>query len=252
MTRNTLLLDGDLIAYRIAAALETPINWGNGLWTLHCYEDECNKAFVHKVESIKADTGLKEVVVAISSPTNYRKVINPLYKANRKATRRPMCLAPLIDFVKEEYSHVILDTIEADDVMGILATQDPDKYLIVSDDKDMLTIPDARIWKDGEVVHITEQEAYEHFITQALKGDPTDGYYGVKGVGEVTARKLIDKHRGTPWSLWEGVLKAYKGDEEEALLNARMARILTAELWDGDAPILWQPPINNEENADHV
>ena len=58
MTRNTLLLDGDLIAYRIAAALETPINWGNGLWTLHCYEDECNKAFVHKVESIKADTGL--------------------------------------------------------------------------------------------------------------------------------------------------------------------------------------------------
>ena len=83
-----------------------------------------------------------------------------------------MCLAPLIDFVKEEYNHVILDTIEADDVMGILATQDPDKYLIVSDDKDMLTIPDARIWKDGEVVHITEQEAYEHFITQALKGRP--------------------------------------------------------------------------------
>ena len=61
MTRNTLLLDGDLIAYRIAAALETPVNWGDGLWTLHCYEDECNKAFVHKVESIKAETGLTEV-----------------------------------------------------------------------------------------------------------------------------------------------------------------------------------------------
>jgi DNA polymerase-1 len=140
-----------------------------------------------------------------------------------------------------------LDNIEADDVMGILATQDPDRYLIVSDDKDMLTIRDARIWKDGQVVHITEQEAYEHFITQALKGDPTDGYYGVKGVGEVTARRLIDKHRGTPWSLWEGVLKAYKGDEEEALLNARMARILTEDLWDGDKPILWMPPINEEE-----
>jgi DNA polymerase-1 len=247
MNRNTLLLDGDLIAYRIAAALETPVNWGDGLWTLHCYEDECNKAFVHKVESIKAETGLTEVVVAISSRTNYRKDINPLYKANRKATRRPLCLAPLLDFVKEDYNHVILDNIEADDVMGILATQDPDRYLIVSDDKDMLTIPNARIWKDSEVVHITPEEAYEHFITQALKGDPTDGYYGVKGVGEVTARRLIDKHRGTPWSLWEGVLKADGGDEEEALLNARMARILTEDLWDGDKPILWLPPINEEE-----
>ena len=242
MSRTTLLLDGDLIAYRIAAALEKPTHWGDGLWTLHCHEDDVNKGFVSKVEQIKAETGLKEVVVAISSPTNYRKDINPEYKANRKTTRRPLCLYTLLDFVKEQYNHVILDNIEADDVMGILATQDPDKYLIVSDDKDMLTIPNARIWKDGEVVHISEEEAYEHFITQALKGDPTDGYYGVKGVGEVTARKLIDKHRGTPESLWEGVLKAYKGDEAEALLNARMARILTAELWDGE-PILWNPPV---------
>ena len=167
MNRNTLLLDGDLIAYRIAAALEKPTHWGDGLWTLHCHEDDVNKGFVSKVESIKAETGLKDVVVAISSPTNYRKDINPEYKANRKTTRRPLCLYTLLDFVKEEYNHVILDNIEADDVMGILATQDPDKYLIVSDDKDMLTIRDARIWKDGEVVHITEQEAYEHFITQA-------------------------------------------------------------------------------------
>jgi len=240
--RTTLLLDGDLIAYRIAAALEKPIHWGDGLWTLHCHEDDCNKAFVSQVEGIKKATGLKEVVVAISSPTNYRKDINPLYKANRKATRRPLCLAPLLDFCKEEYNHIILDNIEADDVMGILATQDPDKYLIVSDDKDMLTIPDARIWKDGEVVHITPEEAHEHFITQALKGDPTDGYYGVKGVGEVTARKIIEKHRGSPESLWEGVLKAYKGNAEEAVLNARMARILTSDLWDG-APVLWEPPI---------
>ena len=246
MDRNTLLLDGDLIAYRIAVALEKPIHWGDGLWTLHCHEDDCNQAFMSKVDSIKRDTGLKEVVVAISSPTNYRKEINPLYKANRKDTRKPLCLYPLLDYVKETYNHVILDNIEADDVMGILATQDPDKYLIVSDDKDMMTIPNARLWKNGEVVHVTKTEAYEHFITQALKGDPTDGYYGVKGVGEVSARKLIEKHRGTPESLWQGVLKAYKGDEELAILNARMARILTDDLWDGDKPILWEPPIKEE------
>ena len=249
MTRNTLLLDGDLIAYRIAAALEKPAHWGDGLWTLHCYENEVFAAFVSKVESIKKDTGLTDVVVTISSPRNFRKEINPLYKANRKSTRKPICFGPLLEFIKEEFNHVILDRLEADDTMGILATQEPDRYLIVSDDKDMLTIRDARIWIDGEVLHITEQEAYENFITQALKGDPTDGYYGCKGIGEVTARKIIDKHRGTPESLWEGVLKTYKGDAEDALLNARMARILTAELWDGEAPILWNPPITLKEVA---
>ena len=244
--RNTLLLDGDLIAYRIAAALEKPVHWGDGLWTLHCYENEVFAAFVSKVESIKKETGLSDVVVTISSPRNFRKEINPLYKANRKSTRKPLCFGPLLEFIKEEFNHVILDRLEADDTMGILATQEPDRYLIVSDDKDMVTIPDARIWKDGAILHITPEEAYENFITQALKGDPTDGYYGCKGIGEVTARKIIDKHRGTPESLWEGVLKAYKGDAEDALLNARMARILTSDLYN-DEPILWNPPIIDKE-----
>jgi len=191
--------------------------------------------------SLTERTGLKDIVVAISAPTNYRKTVNPEYKANRKNTRRPLCLKPLIEFIKEEYNHVVLDDIEADDVMGILATQDPEKYLIVSDDKDMLTIPDAHIWKDGVVTHITPEEAYENFICQALKGDATDGYYGISGVGEVKARRIIEKHRGSEASIWEGVLKAYKGDEEAALMNARMARILTHKLWD-EKPILWTPP----------
>ena len=93
--RNTLLLDGDLIAYRIAAALEKPVHWGDGLWTLHCYENEVFAAFVSKVESIKKETGLSDVVVTISIPRNFRKEINPLYKANRKSTRKPLCFGPL-------------------------------------------------------------------------------------------------------------------------------------------------------------
>lgn len=239
--QKTLLLDGDLIAYRIAAALEKPVDWGDGLWTLHCHEDECYAALERQLLNLQEDTQQSDIVIAISAPTNFRKTVNPEYKANRKKTRRPLCLGAVIEYMKEEYNHVVLPDIEADDVMGILATQDPDKYLIVSDDKDMLTIPDAQIWKDGEVMHIDPQDAYETFICQTLKGDPTDGYYGIKGVGEVKARSIIEKNRGTERTIWDGVLKAYKGDEEEALLNARMARILTAELWD-DAPILWNPP----------
>ena len=246
-TRKTLLLDGDLLAYRIAAALEKNTNWGDGLWTVHCHEEDCYAAYTRQMLALTKRTGIKDIVVAISSYTNFRKSINPEYKANRKKTRRPLCLEPLIEFIKDEYNHVVLNDVEADDVMGILATQDPDKYLIVSDDKDMLTIPNAHIWKDGDIKHVTPEEAYENFICQALKGDPTDGYYGISGVGEVKARRIIEKFKGTPESLWAGVLKSYKYNEDEAILNARMARILTDDLWDGDKPILWQPPITAKE-----
>jgi DNA polymerase-1 len=35
-----LLIDGDIVAYKATVSAETPINWGDGLWTLHCYEQD--------------------------------------------------------------------------------------------------------------------------------------------------------------------------------------------------------------------
>jgi 5'-3' exonuclease len=245
--RKTLLIDGDIFAFKAAVSREVPVNWGDGLWTLHCYEADVFESINKQIQRVMTETGITDLVVAVSDSHNFRKDINPLYKANRKDTRKPLCLPQALQYLKDAYPHVCLPSLEADDVIGILATEEPDKYLIISADKDMRTIPDAYIWEDGAVVHITPEEAYENFITQALKGDPTDGYYGVRGVGEVSARRVIDHFRGTPESLWTGVLKTYKWYEEDAILNARMARILTHDLWDGEKPILWEPPIKAAE-----
>jgi len=58
---------------------------------------------------------------------------------------------------------------------------------------------------------------------------------------------------------WETVVSCYEAaglTEEDALLNARMARILTADLWNASTqrPVLWRPDLgalnNKKRNAE--
>ena len=38
-----MLVDGDLLAYKITSALEEPIQWEDDVWTLHCDLDKCKQ-----------------------------------------------------------------------------------------------------------------------------------------------------------------------------------------------------------------
>ena len=77
---------------------------------------------------------------------------------------------------------------------------------------------------------------------QTLAGDQTDGYGGVPGIGVKRAEALF-KDKGYSWKT---VVKAFKDrdlSEEDALVNARLARILTVDDYDFEKkePILWSP-----------
>ena len=64
-----------------------------------------------------------------------------------------------------------------------------------------------------------------------LAGDQTDGYSGVPGIGVKRAVSLFEEDGYT----WDTVVKAFASkdlDEEVALTNARLARILTHENYD--------------------
>ena len=93
-------------------------------------------------------------------------------------------------------------------------------------------------------------------MMQTLTGDATDGYVGVPGCGPKTAEKILQKalDEGTPWAnpkqlreiYWKHVIAAYDKagfGEEEALVQARVARILRAEDYDDiqKKVILWTP-----------
>ena len=38
---KTMLVDGDLLAYKITSALEETIQWEDDVWTLHCDLEKC-------------------------------------------------------------------------------------------------------------------------------------------------------------------------------------------------------------------
>ena len=130
--------------------------------------------------------------------------------------------------------------LEADDAMGIYATKLTGN-IIVSPDKDMRQIP-GKLYNLEDTTTITPDEGARWHLIQTLAGDQTDGYSGVPGIGVKRAETLFNKEGYS----WATVVKAFEDKgltEEDALLNARLARILTVEDYDSKQkePKLWTP-----------
>ena len=95
-----------------------------------------------------------------------------------------------------------------------------------------------------------EAQANYHHLLQALTGDTVDGYAGCPGVGPVAAEKILKEFMAEEAfdvkAAWSAVVEAYskKGlGEEEALTQARVARICRAEDYDFKRKTvkLWTP-----------
>lgn len=220
---TTLLVDGDIIAYKAATTAERPVNWGDGLWTLHAYEQDVAASCDQQILKLLEESGCSEIITCVSGKKNYRTEVAPYYKMNRKEVRKPMLLGYARGYLMDQWEGRMTDGIEADDLLGILGSSDLDKYVIWSADKDLKTIP-ARHLMDGEIITIDEETADYWFFLQTLMGDTTDGYKGCPTVGQKKADAILQAD-----CTWEAVVAAYKKQglgEEVALENARLARIL--------------------------
>ena len=234
-----LLIDGDIIAFKACASAETPVNWGDGLWTLHCFEQDVALRLDEQIDKLVNEAPVQDCIVALSDKENYRKELAPYYKANRKTTRKPMLLQWAREYMQSKYNTIIYRRLEADDVLGILGTANTDT-IIWSEDKDLLTVP-AKHWLNGEVVEISEANADYNFYHQTLTGDSTDNYKGCPKIGGVTANKLLDVDCS-----WDTVVNTFAKQglgEAVAIEQARLARILRNGEYDTDTGEvkLWTP-----------
>ena len=243
-----LLIDADFIVYKACAAAETEIDWGDDIILVTSNFSDAYSATKRELNKLENKFGsLSTLILFFSDSVNFRKKILPEYKGHRNR-KKPCGYKRVINALRKEYKVILKPTLEADDSMGIYATKYPDN-MIVSPDKDMRQIP-GQLYNFDETFTITPEEGAKWHLIQTLAGDQTDGYGGVPGIGVKRAVSLFEDKGYS----WKTVLSAFAEKdlpETEALINARLARILTVEDYDFKKrkPKLWNPSADYEVNA---
>jgi 5'-3' exonuclease len=183
----------------------------------------------------------------------FRVAAVPTYKLHRTtgggAEAEPPELAPQVEVILEVLAALGIAVVgvegyEADDVLGTLATRETGAVDIVTGDRDLLqlvnddgpvrvlyAVEKMKPYGEAEVSakHGIPGRAYADFAV--LRGDPSDGLPGVKGIGEKTAAALVNRFGSI-----EGVLAALDGGGEDGFPSGARAKLEAARDYLAVAP----------------
>ncbi len=183
----------------------------------------------------------------------FRVAAVPSYKSHRLtengAEAEPESLAPQVAVLLEVLAALGVcvagvEGYEADDVLGTLATREPGAVDVVTGDRDLFQLVDDS--KPVRVVYTVEKmrpydeaavatrfgipgQGYAEFAV--LRGDPSDGLPGVKGVGDKTAAALVSRF-GTV----EGVVAALDSGSDDGFPAGCRAKLDAARDYLAVAP----------------
>lgn len=253
---RSVLLDADITAYWFALTGQKTYEWEPGVASV--WVDDPSSIYPHlkaKIDELQAELDADQVIVCLSAPSSegWRRDVLPSYKANRGP--KPELLGAMKDYMRKTYRTFERPRLEADDILGILATNDviiPGEKIIVSTDKDLKTIPGLLFNpnKSEKPVRISEAEADYWHLYQTLVGDSTDNYKGCPGIGPKKAEAALFAYAppwGTVREAWDIVCGLYRSKgltESDALVQARVARICRTSDYDFKRKEvkLWTPP----------
>jgi DNA polymerase-1 len=265
----TALIDADVICYKASAVAQSNVDWDDGEGPTPLVSPAIAKGVAESlVQTWAKVAGCKEILCVFSDRDQswtFRQGVYSPYKQNRIDMERPELHDMVRLHIMEKFDHFKLPGLEGDDTMGLLATgEGGGKFVIVSIDKDMATVPVKQINPDDKAPIVRKINAFEadyNWMTQALVGDSVDNYKGCPNVGPVKAKNLLAGARNlhAMYSrVEEAFIKANMSQKNDpffiigeqkispavlALMNARVARILR----DGDynrkrnEVKLWEP-----------
>ena len=157
-----------------------------------------DEQFMSIVNHLEEKYPIDKILTFSGSKGNFRKLITPKYKANRKKQELPPLLNEMHQFVKEQYDSIWGYGVETDDMVARYWKQisddiGRDEVMIVSIDKDYKQFPCLMYnyhYKHKEILDITEEEAMYNFYEQCIVGDTADNVNYFKGKG----KKFAEKH----------------------------------------------------------
>lgn len=209
------LIDADIFVYRVAFASDSePVSYAI-------------QTMAESLEDlIMFDLDVNEWDLYLTGKNNFRYDVAKTapYKGNRKDKEKPKHYQALRDYLVSAWDAKVIDGMEADDAISIRATELGDDSVIVTIDKDLMMVPGWHYnFVKKELSHVTEEEGMLWFYKQMLMGDSADNIKGVRGIGPVTAEKLLDGlSQKEMWDLCVDKL----GSEERALENAHLLWML--------------------------
>ena len=204
-----LVLDGNSILNRAFYGIQMLSN-KQGQMTNGIY------GFLSTFFKLKKELEPDYIIIAFDLPKKtFRHELYNNYKATRK--KMPDELASQLSILKEllvamGYKIVTCEGYEADDILGtfanfcqqnnhecVLATGDRDSLQLVSE-RVQVRIATTKSGKSESILYNIDKIREEYGVNpenlidiKALQGDTSDNIPGVKGIGEKTARELVQK-----------------------------------------------------------
>ena len=137
-----------------------------------------DEQFMKIVNDLEEQYEIDKVITFNGSKGNFRKLITPKYKANRKKQELPPLLHDMHQYVKETYNSIFGFGIETDDLVArywynISNDIGRNEVMIVSIDKDYKQFPCLMYnyhYKHRVVLDISEDEALYNFYEQCIVG----------------------------------------------------------------------------------
>jgi len=229
---TNVLVDADIIAYRAAFSAKDK----REKEARQTVDDICGgimyDCFYPESYALGFDTWFY-----LTGTGNFRNDLATIkvYKGQRPP--KPEHLPATRDQLIKHWGAEVVDGQEADDAIGIKATELNGDCTIVSIDKDLLMIPATHFnFVKKEWTEVSPEQGTYAFYKQLLTGDQVDNIQGVPGIGPKKAEKAYEgltKER----EMYQKALEMYKGDADALLENARL---LWLRRYEGE---MWEPPV---------
>lgn len=200
-TKPLILVDGSSYLFRAFHALPPLTNSkGEATGAMH--------GVLNMLDKLRKDYEPEHMAVVFdASGKTFRDDLYPLYKANRPPMPDELRnqIQPLLDMVKAlGYPLLIVEGVEADDVIGTLSKEYEGRVIISTGDKDMAQLVDERVHLINTMSnsYLDRAGVIEKFGVAperirdylALMGDTVDNVPGVDKVGPKTAVKWLQEY----------------------------------------------------------